>query len=320
MDHNDAQQHHNRDTAQHTQIFAHTGEDKVRMLTGEDSSGMSLLHAGETAGSKGQLTLGGLPGDAIAGGVNAGVIGSDKALLLIVLQKVGPQQRDRCRHRCAAHAEPVHLDACCKEHCKKDEKNDKAGTKVRGDDNDGAENHHKVAYHLHDGGEGIDIVVFLEPCHMPCADDYVDYLDKLRGLYTDTGKTNPRLVAGAVVLTEDDQCDKQGDDDAPQKLPLLAQQVSVNNGKDHERADTNEYRKALNCNIFGGGRHIPAAGSHTDNSRTHHYKAKERAESAHHQQENIRPLKEILDPKFDFIYLSHRLSAAYKNFISFKTD
>ena len=93
-------------------------------------------------------------------------------------------------------------------------------------------------------------MILLEIGHVLCTDDDIDDLDKLGGLNTDTGETDPCLVAGTVVLTEDNQGHQQRNDHRPQKLPLLTQKVRVNDGKDHkgEKAD-DDGKKMLEANI-----------------------------------------------------------------------
>lgn len=63
----------------------------------------------------------GCPVDALVGGVYAGVVGREDAVALVVLQEVGPEDRDHARDGRGAHDEPVELDPRDEEHDGEDE-------------------------------------------------------------------------------------------------------------------------------------------------------------------------------------------------------
>ncbi len=294
-DNNKKYQHY--DTAYHAKRFAHTGENKVRMLAGEHRGIEALLHTGESAGGQGHFTLGGLPCDTVAVGVDGGVIWGDKALLLIVFQKVCPQQGNRRRHHRAAQSKPVEPDPHSEDHGKEDAHDDCCGAKVRGDADDQNEDDAEVARHLDNGEEGVEILILFKIGHLFGGDHNINDLDDLRGLDADACEADPALVAGAVILTEDDQRHQKQKVDDTQHLPLLAQEVRVYNRQRNEGCYAQSHGEQLDDNELGrvgertGLRH--AHGGHIYDSGT-----EKRTDYAHTQQENIRPLNKLLYKRF----------------------
>ena len=250
MDYDYQQQRDDDKAADHAEMLADAGEDEVGMLAGKDRGAVLIVNSGETSGCKAHLALRGLPSDAPAIGVDARIVGSDKSLLLIVLQEVVPQQRYRRGNKCPAYREPVELHAQRIEHYEKDAEQNARASKVRGDADDHQEHDAEMRRHLHHRQERIDIPVLFKISHLLCGDDYVQDLDDLRGLYADTGEPYPALVAGAVVLPEDDERDEQQHIYRAQYLPLLAEDIRVNYRKDHEAGDTEEQRKGLDRDVL----------------------------------------------------------------------
>ena len=114
-DYYDQQQDHHQ-TADHTQGLSDGRKDKVRVFAGKNCCGMLGVHPGHAAGGKAHLALGRLPGDAVACGIHRGVIGGHKTLLLIILEKIIPQQRYRSGHSGKARRKPVQLYSRRKQH------------------------------------------------------------------------------------------------------------------------------------------------------------------------------------------------------------
>ena len=76
--------------------------------------------------------------------------------------------------------------------------------------------------------------MFLQPGHLFGGHNDEDYLDDLRRLYTDAGKTNPAFIARAAVLTEDDQRGKKRNINHAEKLPLFSEQVGIDKSEKYE--------------------------------------------------------------------------------------
>ena len=104
--------------------------------------------------------------------------------------------------------------------------------------------------HLHDGHKGVYILILLQIGHLLCGNDDIQNLDDLGRLYADAGETDPALVAGAVVLPEDDECNEQQHIYRAQYLPLLAEDIRVNYRKEHKTGDTEEQRKGLDRDVL----------------------------------------------------------------------
>ena len=308
MDNDDRKQNDHNDAADHAQVFAHHREDEVGVLAGEDRGAVPLFHAGETAGGEGQLALRGLPGDAPAIRVDARIVRGDQALLLIVLEEIVPEKRNRRGHCRAAQREPVQPHAEQEEHAQEDEHDNRGASQVGGDHDDEAENDHEMAHHLHDGEEAVDIRMLFDIRHLPGGDDDIDDLDNLGRLDADTGEANPRLVAGAVVLAEDHQRDQQQHVDHTEKFPLGAENVRVNDREHDKGPDAKEHGEDLHRNILGRGGHVPAAVNHADDRLVNHQDAEDRANGAHDQQKDIRPLEKLSDIRLERFDVQHRLS------------
>ena len=131
MDHHDQQEYDHCDTADHSQLFSHTGENEVGVLSGKDCGTVLRIHSGEPSGGKSQLALSGLPGDAPAVRIDGGVIRGNQALLLIIFQKVGPEQWDSRSHSGTAQSKPVQPDAQHEEHRQEDQQQDRGASRPR---------------------------------------------------------------------------------------------------------------------------------------------------------------------------------------------
>ena len=116
MDNYYTQKHDNNKAAYHAELLPCRREDKVGMLACENAVSVSGLNARKPSRSKSKLALRRLPCDAPAVGVNGRVIGRYKALLLVILEEICPQQRDRRRNSRAARCKPIQLYAEYKEH------------------------------------------------------------------------------------------------------------------------------------------------------------------------------------------------------------
>ena len=286
------QQQHDQQTAEHTVILADAGEDEVGVLPGKDRGAVPFLYAGEAAGGEGELALRRLPGDAPAIRVNGGVIRGDEALFLVVLEEVCPQQGNGRRNGRAADGEPVQPDAEDEEHDQKNGDEYCGASKVAGDDDYHAEHDHEMPRHLHDGHEGVYILILFKIGHLLCRDDYVQNLYDLRRLNAYTGEADPAFVAGAVVLPEEDERDDQQHVYHAQRLPLFAQQVRVDHREDDEHADAEEHGEHLNDDELRRVFHAaPPTDGHAGDGLVDGRNAEERTYDAHNEQENVRPLK-----------------------------
>ena len=303
-EHREQDQH--RDAADHTQLLADTGEDKVRVLAGKGGVAVLRVHAGGTAGGQGDLALVGLPVDAVVVGVDTGIIGGQDTLFLIVLQEVFPQQRHHGGHRRAAQSKPVEPHAQGEKHGQEDAEDDGGASQVRGDHNDGAKHQDEIAGHQHDGLKGVDVPVFLQEGHLLGGHHDVDDLDDLGGLDADACEADPCEVAGAVVLPEKAQSDQQQHLDADQDLPLTAQQVRIDDREQHEGADAQEDGEDLHDDLLVGV-HLPTRRHHAGGGPIDHHRAEDGADHANDQQEHIRPLGELLDIWLNFLDDKHFL-------------
>ena len=293
VDDDNGKQDNHDDAADHAEVLPHRGEDEVRVFACKHRGAVSLLHAGETAGSEGQLALRGLPCDAPAVRVDARIIGGDQALFLVILKEILPQQRNRRRDSRAAQREPVEPHAKQKEHGQENQHDDRGAPQVRGDDDDEDENNAKMSHHLNHRKEAVDVLMLFDIGHLPRGDDDIEDLDNLGGLDADAGEANPRLVAGAVVLAEDDQRHQQQHVDRRQQLPLRAENIRINDGEDHEGPDAEEHGEDLHRDILRRDRHVPAAVVHAGDSPVDHEDAEDGTDSADDEQEDIRPLEKL---------------------------
>ena len=139
--------------------------------------------------------------------------------------------------------------------------------------------------HLHDGHKGVYILILLQIGHLLGGNDDIQNLDDLRGLYADAGETDPALVAGAVVLTEDDQCDQQRDIYHAQPLPLLTENIRVQHRQHDESDQPQKQRERLN--------YYELARTHGRRRARDEDKPVRRADNAHHEQKYIRPLEKL---------------------------
>ena len=150
--------------------------------------------------------------------------------------------------------------------------------------------------------------MFLDVGHLLGSYNDVQDLDDLGGLDTDAGEADPCLVAGAVVLTEDDQRHQQQHVHRTQQLPLGAEDVGVDDGEENEGADTEEHGEELHRDVLRRGGHIPAAVDHADHGLVHHQDAKDGAYGTNDEQEDIRPLEKLFDIRPEQSDVFHRLS------------
>ena len=307
MDDDHQQQHDHHEAADHAKIFSDAGEDEVRVLAGEHGGGVPLLHAGEPPGGQRELALGGLPGDAPAVGVDSLIVGGQQALLLVVLQKIVPQQRDHSRHRCPADGEPVELHPQREEHHQEHRQQDGGAAQIRGNHHDHAEHDDKMPRHLHHGKERIIVLIFPQIGHLLGGDDNIEDLHHLGGLNADAGKADPALVAGVVRGAEDNKRDHQQHIDNAQRLPPGAQNVRVQHGEDHKGDHTEENGKDLHDHTLGGV-DIHAPRRHALGGQIHGIYADRGADETDNQQKNVGPLHKLHHGFFDFFDGKHRLS------------
>ncbi len=130
MDDYDGQQYDDKDAANHAELLAHTGKDKVRMLAGKCGGGVSSFDTGETAGGKSQTALFSLPAYPVALRVNGSIIRRYQTLFLKVLQTVVPQKRHHGGHGSTTGCKTVELNTHRKEHDKENEHDNGAASKV----------------------------------------------------------------------------------------------------------------------------------------------------------------------------------------------
>ena len=116
--------------------------------------------------------------------------------------------------------------------------------------------------------------MLLQIGHQLCRQDNVKDLDDLRGLYADTGETDPALVAGTVIRTEEHQRHQEHNDDHTQELPLATQNIRVDNGKHDKGKKAQKHGEYLNNDHFcgvdpivigrgqAGSRHIDRVNAH----------------------------------------------------------
>ena len=231
VENNYQQQQHDYQAADHAEMLADAGENKVSVLSGKDCGVVLGVHAGKTPGSQALLALRRLPGYAPAVGVYRLIVGRDQSLLLVVLQKVVPQQRYGRGDQRAAYGEPVQPHSEHKEHHQENAHDYRRAPKVRGNDDYHTEHYHEMSRHLYDRQERVYILVLLQIRHLLGRDDYVQNLYDLGGLYAYAGKSDPAFVAGTVVLTKYNQRHKQQHIHRAQQLPLLAEYIRVNDRK-----------------------------------------------------------------------------------------
>ena len=124
MNHYDQKQNHDNDAADHPKFFTDTGEDKIGVFPGEYGCSVFGVHTGQSAGCKRQLALCGLPGNTPAVRVNGRILGSDQTILLIILQKMGPEKRNCRRDGSPPESEPIKTDTQRKEHGQENQKQD----------------------------------------------------------------------------------------------------------------------------------------------------------------------------------------------------
>ena len=134
------------------------------MLAGE-GVGLALCAvaeacAGPLAGSERDLALVRLPVDAGIRRVDAGVVGREDAVFLIVVQHKVPQQRDHRGDGRKADCKPVQRKARGKEHHKEDEEEDQRRAKVGRHDEDQPEQQHEMTCQLRDRPHGVEVVIF----------------------------------------------------------------------------------------------------------------------------------------------------------------
>ena len=264
------------------------------MLAGKDRVAVSVVHAGEPPGGERQLALGGLPAYAPAVGVDALVVGREQALLLVVLEEVGPQQRDRRREGRRAEGEPVEPHAEGKHHREEDAQDDRRAPEVGGDHHDDAENAEKVRAHHDNGRDVVDVPVLLEVGHLLGADDDVDDLDNLRGLDADTGEADPALVAGVVLNAEDIERDHEQPVEHEQQLPLFAEQVGVDDRKYHKGDHAEHEGEKLHDHQLER-LHVRPGVRHADRRAVHHRRTEKRADQTDHKQKDVRALEKLPD-------------------------
>ena len=157
--------------------------------------------------------------------------------------------------------------------------------------------------HLRDRDDRVDVAVFLQPGHLLGRDNDVDDLDDLGGLNADAGKANPALVAGAAVLTEDDQGDQEENVDDAEQLPLLAQQVGIDEGEHNKGGQTEKQGKDLNNDAFDRAVD-PAGGLHGNRGDAHHIDPKQRTDQAHDKEKDICTFKEHLGIDFQSLQMT----------------
>ena len=141
-------------------------------------------------------------------------------------------------------------------------------------------------------------MVLLQPGHLLCGNDNVDDLDDFGGLDADSGETDPAVVAGAAVRTEEDQGDQQNEVDAAEQLPLFGKQVRVDKGQQNKCTQAEKQREDLDNDALDGAVH-PAGGLHGDRGDPDHIDPEQGTDQAHDQQEDIRPFKKHMSINFE---------------------
>ena len=115
--------------------------------------------------------------------------------------------------------------------------------------------------------------------------------DKLGGLNTDAEESNPSFVTRTVINAEHCQRNKQQTAQRQKQLPLLAQNVRVNDRQQYESAYAENHGEKLNHDELQ--RTVQrACGSHAGDGVVYHNRPEQGAAYAHEKQENIRPLEE----------------------------
>ena len=148
-----------------------------------------------------------------------------------------------------------------------------------------------MADHLYNSPEGIDIAVLLQPSHVFCGYNNVDYLNDFRGLDTDAGKTNPAVIACAAVRSKEHKRNKKGKVNAAEQLPLLSQEIRINKRQSNESNNPQKQREYLNDDAFDGTVD-PAGCFHGNGCDTYHIDTEQGADQAHNQQKDIRTFPE----------------------------
>ena len=173
-----------------------------------------------------------------------------------------------------------------KEHHEEDGEKDQRRAEVRRHDEDQPEQQHEMARQLRDRPHGVEVVVFFQVADLLCQNDDERELDDLRRLDADAEKAQPAGVAGIARNAEGDQQQQKDHVERAQDLPLVGQHIHVQHGHDHERENAEDERRALHDDILG--RVVRCRGARDDDD------AENGADEAHHEQENIRPVKKLL--------------------------
>ena len=206
---------------------------------------------------------------------------------MVILQNEVPDQGNHCGHRGKADGEPAQSKTGCKKHHNEDEEENQRRAKVARGDNDDAENQDKVRNDLR-GRHGIieSARASLQCGNLFGKDDGEGELDNLRRLDADAEKAVPCLVAGAVIMTENDEAGDEYNIEDREDHPFVCKDVHVQNGHDDECADAEEHTQRLHNDIFSGsGIRGRCAGDNDD--------AEHGADDAQSQQKQIRSLKEF---------------------------
>ena len=260
---------------------------------------LAEARAGELAGAYGYLGLMRLPVDARVVRVNARVVGREDAVLLVVLEEEGPGQRYHGRYGREADYEPVYPHAYHEHHDGEDEEVHQRAAEVARYHDDDAEHQYEVQRELRDGGEAVQLAAGLEVDHVLGHDDYEGQLDYLRGLDAYAAQAQPGLVArGLVALSGEDEQEEERRARGVQPLPVVGEDVKVDDGYDDVAADAEGYAYELYYNVARGVICV-------ERGAPDGYESVGGADKAQRQQEHIRAAEEIPDLRQELFRSCH---------------
>ena len=219
------------------------------MLAGQ-RAGLRLRAVAETEprslpAHKGVLASGGLPGDAPAVGVDAGIVRSENAQALVLVEKTVPEERDRKRNGRAADEKPVQLNARHDHHNNENGGKHDGRAEVFGRDHQQHEHIAEVDDELKDGEHRIDVFILFQIRHLLCHQHDKHDLDDLRGLNADAEKSQPAGVAGIARNAERDEQQKKERLKPEQQLPSACDDAHVENGQNVIEQETENKRENL---------------------------------------------------------------------------
>ena len=290
---NDGQlQNHDQNTAEEAHLLTDGGEDVVRVL-GEQVAALGTVAveqalAHQTAAGEGlEVDLGVIPG-ADTLGIEGGVNEDQNTFLLIVAQEL-PQNWQQGSHAADCNGKPPEADTTGKSHANEDEHKDQGNAHVGRQYHVQAEQQSQMEHHVHDRGDGGDIV--LVGSHDRGHDQDIGDLTDLCRLDVEgqQGEVQPASVTGVVVGAEGDQKQQQENVESYHQISVFLQKFHIDGRKYGVNGDTDKDGQQLNHDVtqiavefFGG-----CGAGNNDNTKA-------RGDQAEDQQNHIAFFKEIL--------------------------